>query len=140
MQSQALVTHMYVCQPVKQSKPQRSSKPARPEPAQTDTTWLPGDAVRVSSTISGYAFGPPVHASNPKLGLMRILGASASPAVQTVAAHVYRYLRRAFTLWPGGQSKDALVEVLDLWLVVCFPWKAQDPSARCATCFCGRKT
>ena len=123
--------HIYVRKPDKHSKATRSSQPSSPQPAQTDVNWLPTDSVCVSSTVAGYAFAAPVHASNPKLGLMRLLGAPASPPVQNVAAHMYRYLRRAFMLWPAGQAKDSLVEVIELWLTICFPWQAENSSARC---------
>lgn len=126
--SQALVRHMLVAQPPSGQKP--SSKKAPPAPAQTDTPWLPADSVAVSSTVAGYVFHAPVHAGSPKLGLARLLGAPASPAVQNVTAHVYRYVRRAVALWPSGQAKDALGEVLQLWLAVCLPWQVDDASCR----------
>ena len=126
---QALAAHIYI-KAAGGSKSIRRQATRVPEPAQEQDAWLPIESVRVSASVSGFVFHAPIHAGNPKLGLAVILGAAASPAVQNVAAHVYRYVRRAFLLWPTGQSKDALAEVIDLWLLVCFPWQLSNPDNR----------
>ena len=130
MHLQALVLHMYVAQPPRNRKPSRSGA-ASCSPAHKDDTFLPLDSVRVSSTVAGYVYAPPVLASNPRSSFARLLGGSAAPPLQNAAAHVYRYLRRTFALWPVGQSREALAEVLQLWLAVCLPWQTRDASLRC---------
>ena len=129
--AQALCRHLYLLKRGRSSKSSRTSQPPKPAPAHTDTSWLPLESVQVSSTVGGYTFAAPIHASNPRLGLSRVLGAAGGAPLQNVAAHVYRYLRRAFMLWPAGQAKESLGEVIDLWLTVCLPWQKQDSHARC---------
>jgi hypothetical protein len=130
---QALAVHVYLKVPIKGAKASRNVPPAAPEPAHDQELWLPVESIRVSSTVAGYAFHAPVHAGHPKLGLARLLGAAASPALQNVSAHMYRFIRRALTLWPPGQAKESLAEVIELWLVICFPWQYADPTHRCAS-------
>lgn len=82
------------------------------------------------STVANLPWLPPISAPNRRHTLAHQLGPAASPAVQNVAAHVYRFLHRAFQHWPVGQSAEQLDAVVDLWLAVAFPWTGVD-RAKC---------
>jgi hypothetical protein len=107
----------------------KRSKPGVAEPAQ-DMAWLPGSVVAMGCSVAGYPWQAPINAGDPKQQLAQLLGAPAAPAIQTVAAHMYRVLRRAFLLWPRGQQQDSLSAMVDLWLAFCFPWRTR--SGKCA--------
>ena len=87
----------------------------------------------MSSSVANLPWLPPISGPNFKHTLAHQLGASAEPAVQNVAAHVYRFLHRAFVHWPVGQSAEQLDAVVDLWLAVAFPWTGVDRAK------CGRR-
>lgn len=131
-----LVSHVYLCPPAKARPPSgghmRSSS-TRPvaTPAQAGDAWLPRASTAMCSTVANLPWLPPVSAPNHRHTLSHLLGPAASPPVQNVAAHVYRFLHRAFLHWPVGQSAEQLDAVVGLWLAVAFPWTGVD-HAKCA--------
>ena len=103
--------------------------PPSPQPAHTQSNWLPVESVIVSTAVAGYPMLPVIAGGQGRPGLAALIGTAAAPPLQNVSAHIYRCLRRAFTLWPLGQQRDSLAALRVLLLQVCLPWRSASSGA-----------
>ncbi|KAK9838022.1 hypothetical protein WJX74_009893 [Apatococcus lobatus] len=93
------------------------SKPIRSAQS-LPNSWLPWTPVRPFTTPK----------TGKEAGFAHKLGAAGRPPAQAFACHLYRFLRRGFTMWPHQRSITPLVS---LYLAYATPWvPSESDSAR----------
>ncbi|KAL4451949.1 hypothetical protein ABPG75_007611 [Micractinium tetrahymenae] len=97
------------------------------QPAQASTSWLPATQLHtllppaLAAQRSGGAAGAVAPAVPAIPAGPARLGAAAQPQAQAFARRLYRFFRRALTLWPEQRSIKPLLRCLLAYLA---PWRA----------------